>query len=66
MGNYKMWPRQEHGVVKKWVKDKRNASVVKRINNQAHALEPTHEQRRAHTIYEGMSIKRKANSYSCR
>jgi hypothetical protein len=38
-------PKQVHGVVRKWVKDKRNVGVVGQANNQTLALGLTHERK---------------------
>jgi hypothetical protein len=57
-------PRWVCSVVRKWVDDKRNVGVVGWTNNQAHALGLAHEQRLACIIFEGVSTRREANSYS--
>jgi hypothetical protein len=43
MDNRRFW--QANNVVRKWVKDKRNATVVERVNNQAPIPRPAHEQK---------------------
>jgi hypothetical protein len=58
--------RQVHSAAKKWTKDKWNASVVGRSNNQMPAPGPTHEWRCARMIFEKTFTKSEANSYSCR
>jgi hypothetical protein len=57
------WVRSD---VRKWAGDRRKIGVVRRTNNQALALKPAYERRCVHMIFEGMFVKSKANSYSCR
>jgi hypothetical protein len=57
-------PRWVCSAIKKWVEDKRNASVIGRINNQTPTLRPAYE-RNVHMIYEETFIRSEANSCSC-
>jgi hypothetical protein len=59
-------PRRVCSVIRKWVNDKQNASVVRRTNNQTHALRPTHEWKCVCVISKGTSTRRETNSYSCK
>jgi hypothetical protein len=59
-------PKEVHSVIRKWINDKQNASVVGWVNNQAPTLGPTHEWRCAGVISERVSTKREANSYLCK
>jgi len=58
--------RQVCSVIRKWADDKRNVGVIKWTKNQAHAPRPTHEQKHAHVIFEGMSTRRETNSCLCK
>ncbi len=57
--------RYVYSVVKKWVKVKQNAGVVRWANNQTFAPRHAHEQRHVHMISKGMFIGNETNSYSC-
>jgi hypothetical protein len=58
--------REVHNVVRKWVKDKRNVSVVGQVNNRTHAPELAHEWRPICMISKGVSTRSEVESCSCR
>ncbi len=59
-------PRQVHSVVRTWINDKQNDGVIRRTNNQAPTLGPTHEHKHVCTIFKGVCIRNEAYSYTCR
>jgi hypothetical protein len=50
-------PRQVHLIVKKWVEDKWNASVVGRVNYQTHTVKLTQDWKHVHMAFKGTYIK---------
>jgi hypothetical protein len=59
-------PRWVCNVVRKWVDNKRNVSVVVQANNQTLALRPAHEWRCVCVISERTFTRREANLCSCK
>jgi hypothetical protein len=59
-------PRFMHNIGRKWVGDKRNASVVGQGNNQMSTSRVTHDWKFVYMIYKGTFIKSDANLCSCR
>lgn len=58
--------RRIHNFVRKWTKDKLNASVVGWSNNQTPVNRPTQDQKHARLVSKGSSIKNVINSSLCR
>jgi len=50
-------PRQVHLIVRKWAKDKWNASVVGRVNYQTNATKFTQDWKHVHMVFKGAYIK---------
>jgi hypothetical protein len=59
-------PRWVYNDVRKWAENRRNVGVVGQTTNQMLAFRPTHEQRCARMIFEGVSIRSKTNFCLCK
>ncbi len=59
-------PRWVCNDVRKWAENRRNVGVVGQTTKQMPAFKPTHEQRCACMIFEGVSTKSKTNSCLCK
>jgi hypothetical protein len=57
--------RQIHKVIWRWAKDKWNERVLEQTNDEVPPTGLTQERRCAHIMFEGASIKREINFYSC-
>jgi hypothetical protein len=53
-------------VEKKWTKDKQNAHVIGRVNNQTLAFRLAHEWKHVHMIFKGMFIRSGGKFFLCR
>ncbi len=59
-------PSWAHNIIKKWVEDKQNASVIGHANNQALMARLAQDQKHVCVVFEGTLIRSVANSCSCK
>ncbi len=62
-----MWQtKMEHNVIRKWIRNRPKANVVRQDDNQAPTLGLAHERRHVHMISKGEFVRSEANFCLCK